>query len=143
MPQAAAGPRIEPPVSLPSVAGENPAATAAAFGYVPLANEGWRLVVMRLGRWPGPRLFVDTLLLDESGRHWAALAPDPSERTLEVWIDGEPRATVDPEELGSALAARDGQVSLGTVAAAIVEGELARYLSAPTDADGQQHEDPN
>ena len=30
MPQHAAGPRIEPPVSLPSVAGENPAATAAA-----------------------------------------------------------------------------------------------------------------
>src|SRR5271168_4359579 len=30
MPQAAAGPRIEPPVSVPIVAGANPAATAAA-----------------------------------------------------------------------------------------------------------------
>ena len=49
MPQAAAGPRIEPPVSLPSVAGANPAATAAAEPEEEPAGEQVRSHGLRAG----------------------------------------------------------------------------------------------
>src|SRR4051812_29380075 len=49
MPQAAAGPRIEPPVSLPSVAGEKPAATAAAEPEDEPAGEWSRVQGLRAG----------------------------------------------------------------------------------------------
>ena len=49
MPQAAAGPRIEPPVSLPSVAGAKPAATAAAEPEDEPAGEQLRSHGLRAG----------------------------------------------------------------------------------------------
>ncbi len=49
MPLAAAGPRIDPPVSLPNVAGENPAATAAPDPEDDPAGEWSRFQGLRAG----------------------------------------------------------------------------------------------
>jgi hypothetical protein len=114
-----------------------PAASAEAgaphveHAYVARDDAGARAVVTRRGRWPVPRLFVDTLQLDETGHHWAALAPSPDEGRLEVWIDGEPRVGIDVEEVGSELAIRGPLTDLAELANELVEAELARYLGTP------------
>lgn len=113
--------------SAPSADG---AAPRVEHAYVARDETGARAVVTRRGRWPVPRLFVDTLRLDESGRHWAALAPSPDEGRFEVWIDGEPRASVEAAEVGSELAVRGPLAGLADVAAALVETELERHLAA-------------
>jgi len=97
--------------------------------YLARDDEGQRFVITRRGRWPVPRVYVDTLTVDSSGRHWAALAPDPGARTLEVWVDGLPRARVDPDELGSAMAASGSATIPVALARRIVSGELARFLA--------------
>ncbi len=89
-------------------------------------SRGARFVVTRRGRWPIPRFFIDTLTLDESGEHWAALVPDGAERVLSVWIDGEPRVEVPAEEVLEPALARgiDPPVALR----AMVEAVLAAHL---------------
>lgn len=62
-------------------------------------QDGERFVVTRRGRWPIPRFFIDTLSIDASGDHWAALVPDAGEHVLSVWIDGEPHVEVPAEEV--------------------------------------------
>lgn len=98
------------------------------FAYVARTDAG-RFVVTRLGRWPVPRLFIDTLAIDATGAHWAALVPDASERRLDVFVDGVRHAELDPDEIGAALAIDE---SLGPADAvrAIVLGELARAIAA-------------
>lgn len=98
--------------------------------YVARDDAGARAVVTRRGRWPVPRLFVDTLQLDETGHHWAALAPAVDEGRLEVWIDGEPRVSIDAEEVGSELAIRGPLAALDTLANELVAAELRRHLAA-------------
>ena len=64
-----------------------------------MREHGERFVITRRGRWPIPRFFIDTLTIDGSGEHWAALVPDAAERVLSVWIDGEPHIEVPAEEV--------------------------------------------
>ncbi len=103
--------------------------------YLARDEQGQRFVITRRGRWPVPRVYVDTLTVDSSARHWAALVPDPGARTLDVWIDGLPRARVDPDELGSAMAASGSATIPVALARRIVSGELARFLGLTSESD--------
>jgi hypothetical protein len=109
------------------------AAHGGGYAYVARAG-GERFVVTSRGRWPVPRLFVDTLVLDEDGRHWAALVPEMATRSLEVWVDGVPHATLDDRELGGAIAI-ERETTLRTVVRRYVEGELARAVDEMEGAD--------
>lgn len=100
------------------------ASEGTGFAYV-ARREGQRFVVTRRGRWPVPRFFVDTLAVDPSSHHWAALVPDVGAHRLEIWIDGEPRIELDEDELDGAIA-RTGEPTPLPAIRAIVEGELAR-----------------
>ncbi len=95
-----------------------------SYAYVARAA-GQRFVVTPRGRWPIPRFFVDSLVLGDDGRHWAALVPDAAAHRLEVWIDGVPRVVLDDHELGGAIAI-DTDRTLRDVVRAVVRGVLAR-----------------
>ncbi len=105
---------------------------ADRYAYVARTN-GERFVVTPRGRWPMPRLFVDTLVLGDDGLHWAAVVPDMAARRLEVWVDGERSVVLDDHELGGAIAIDEGR-TLRQVVREVVEGELAR-VTASTSAD--------
>lgn len=111
-------------------------ATEEWAGALQLAErgEGWayvarrgdaRAVVTPRGRWPVPRLFVDTLVLDGEGRHWGALVPDVSAHRLEVWVDGAPRVVLDERELATAILL-DADRTPREVVRGVVEALLAR-----------------
>lgn len=91
-------------------------------------ERGRRFVVTRRGRWPVPRLFVDTLVLDDAGRHWTALVPDAAARRLEVWIDGVPRAELDRRALEAAASggASSPADAVRAVVAAVLDARGAR-----------------
>ena len=96
-------------------------------GYAYVARVGRdRFVVTSRGRWAMPRFFVDTLVLDDEGRHFAALVPDSAAHALSVWIDGVPAVTLDEHELGGAIAIEAGRAALGAVVRGVVRAERAR-----------------
>ena len=102
-------------------------------GYAYVARvEGERFVVTSRGRWPVPRLFVDTLVLDDEGRHWAALVPDLGARRLELWIDGRASLVLDDHELGGAISIETDR-TLREVVRAVVSGALARWSAEHPD----------
>lgn len=104
------------------------ALAAHGDGYAYVARVGdERFVVTSRGRWPVPRLFVDSLVLDDEGRHWAALVPEPSSRSLEVWVDGVRHGALDDRELGGAISIQTER-TLREVVREIVRGELDRAL---------------
>ncbi len=102
------------------------AAHGDGYAYVARSAGGQRFVVTSRGRWPVPRLFVDTLVLDDDGLHWAALVPDVAAHRLEVWIDGAPHGALDELELGGAVAIQTER-SLPEIVREIALGELARH----------------
>ena len=91
-------------------------------------DDAQRAVVTQRGRWPVPRLYVDTLVVDASGHHWAALVPDPAARRLSIWVDGAPRSELDVDEVSAAMLAQGTLGPRGPIHA-IVEAELAHALA--------------
>jgi hypothetical protein len=104
------------------------ASEGTGYAYVARAD-GQRAVVTRRGRWPVPRLFVDTLVVDTTAHHWAAVVPDAHERVLAIWIDGEPRTSLDVDEISGAIVASEGAIDPADAVRAIAQGELERSLS--------------
>ncbi|HEY8429330.1 MAG TPA: hypothetical protein VIL20_13180 [Sandaracinaceae bacterium] len=88
---------------------------------------GRRFVVTPEGETPVERPFVDTLVLDPSGAHWAIAVADRRARRVAVVVDGRPHATLDLDEVAAAITQG---VEPAEAVRAIVAGELARALAA-------------
>lgn len=87
---------------------------------------GVRWVVTPDGRIEVPRPFVDTLVLDPSGRRWAIAVADRRTRRIEVLVDGRSVAVLDADEVAAAITqGRDPAEAVR----AIVAGELARAIA--------------
>lgn len=98
-----------------------------AHGHAFAARRGTeRFVVTDRGSWPVPRFFVDTLVLDHAGEHWAAIVPDRGERELSVWIDGEPSALLDLDEVASRVVQSSGRLDHRAVMVMLAQAELAQ-----------------
>ncbi len=87
---------------------------------------GRRFVVTPEGRTPVGRPFVDTLVLDSEGRHWALAVPDRRTRRVDVIVDGNVVAPLDFDEVSAAMQA--GGSDPVEVVRRIVRGELERAL---------------
>jgi len=95
-------------------------------------GEGWAFVTRRGGRrfvmtpdgaTEVARPFVDTLVLDAAGAHWAIAVADRRARELRVVVDGSAVAALTLDELAAdVILGRDGSAA----ARALVASELAR-----------------
>ncbi|MCC6876938.1 MAG: hypothetical protein IT378_21715 [Sandaracinaceae bacterium] len=72
---------------------------------------------------PIGRPFVDTLVLDPEGAHWAIAIADRRTRRVEVWVDGAAVAPLDLSEVAAGVTQERDPVE---VVRTIVAGELAR-----------------
>jgi hypothetical protein len=97
---------------------------------VAIRERGARMVVTARGRWPIPRFFVDTLVADDAGEHWAAVVPDAAERELTVWIDGEPAVPLDLDEVSSLAVRAGGASDAPELLVDIARAELAARAEA-------------
>ncbi|MCB9597702.1 MAG: hypothetical protein H6719_33605 [Sandaracinaceae bacterium] len=98
-------------------------ATGSARWACVVRQAGRRYVLTPDGRTPIAQPFVDTLVLDPVGAHWAIAVADRETRALSVLVDGAPAADLAMDELATQLGAgADGFEA----ARAIVASELAR-----------------
>jgi len=98
------------------------AATGDAWAFV-IRRAGRRYVVTPRGRTEVSGPFVDTLVLDEDGAHWAIATADDESRRLRIVVDGDDAAPLDMEEIAAQVAiGRDGAEETRRM----VASELAR-----------------